>query len=73
MKYLAVSAKEGINIESMFEIMGADCAKILQEKADENENNNQSEKNKEDERFIVKIEEKKVDEDIKVIKKNACC
>ena len=53
--------------------MGADCAKILQEKADENENNNQSEKNKEDERFIVKIEEKKINEDIKVIKKNACC
>ena len=59
LKYLAVSAKEGVNIESMFEIIGADCAKILQEKADENENNNQSEKNKEDERFIVKIEEKK--------------
>ena len=73
LKYLAVSAKEGVNIESMFEIMGADCAKILQEKADENENNNQSEKNKEDERFIVKIEEKKINEDIKVIKKNACC
>ena len=30
MKFLEVSAKDGINIESMFEMMGTACAKILE-------------------------------------------
>ena len=30
MKYLEVSAKDGINIESMFEMMGIECVKILE-------------------------------------------
>jgi hypothetical protein len=31
MKYLDVSAKDGINIVTMFEMMGSECIKILQD------------------------------------------
>ena len=73
-KYLAVSAKDGVNIGSMFEIMGGDCAKILQEEMDENNkngNNNQIKK-KEDEKIIVKNEEN-INKGNLVKKKNSCC
>ena len=41
MKYLPVSAKDGINIVSMFEIMGEACLKIIQneENNDDNDDN----------------------------------
>jgi len=42
MKYLPVSAKDGINIVSMFEIMGEACLKIIQEE----ENNDDNDDNK---------------------------
>jgi len=73
LKYLAVSAKDGVNIGSMFEIMGGDCAKILQEEMDENNKNgtNKIEK-KEDEKIIVKAEEN-INKDNLVKKKNSCC
>ena len=74
LKYLAVSAKDGVNIGSMFEIMGGDCAKILQEEMDENNkngNNNQIKK-KEDEKIIVKNEEN-INKGNLVKKKNSCC
>ena len=37
MKYLSVSAKDGLNIITMFEIMGADCVKAI--KDNENKEN----------------------------------
>jgi len=42
MKYLPVSAKDGINIVSMFEIMGEACLKIIQKE----ENNDDNDDNK---------------------------
>ena len=40
MKYLSVSAKDGVNIEYLFEIVGTDCIKKIQE---EEQNNNEDE------------------------------
>ena len=37
MKYLNVSAKDGINIEYLFEIMGSDCIKKIQDEQNNNE------------------------------------
>ena len=50
MKYLPVSAKDGINIVSMFEIMGEACLKIIQneENNDDNDDNNKIIINKEE-------------------------
>ena len=53
MKYLPVSAKDGINIVSMFEIMGEACLKIIQ-----NEENNDDD-NDENKIVIDKVEIKK--------------
>ena len=69
MKYLAVSAKEGVNIESMFEIMGGDCAKIIQELPDSEKYCKQPEVNETDKKFYMSVE--KVSE--KSIKKNPSC
>ena len=38
MKYLSVSAKDGVNIESLFEMIGNDCIKKIQEDEAENDN-----------------------------------
>ena len=51
MKYLPVSAKDGINIVSMFEIMGEACLKIIQKE----ENNDDNDDNK----IIINKEEVK--------------
>ena len=40
MKYLEVSAKDGINIFSMFEIMGDSCVKKIQEEINNDSNSN---------------------------------
>ena len=71
MKYLSVSAKEGVNIESMFEIMGGTCAKIIQELPD-HEKYCKQEVNETDKRFYkIDLEmEKKIK---KKIKKNPSC
>lgn len=46
MKYLNVSAKDGINIESMFEMIGNECVKAIQEqRSDSGNSNNEEEKN----------------------------
>ena len=37
MKYLSVSAKDGVNIESLFEIMGNDCIRRIQDEQKRNE------------------------------------
>ena len=38
MKYLSVSVKDGVNIESLFEMIGNDCIKKIQEDEAENDN-----------------------------------
>ena len=43
MKFISVSAKEGINIDYLFEVLGNDCVKKMKEDKNENEDN----KNKE--------------------------
>ena len=56
-KFLTVSAKNGINIDTMFEIMGNACAKIIQEKEKENENDElNNEKNKNEQNISLNIE-----------------
>lgn len=72
LQFLPVSAKEGINIEQMFETMGNACAKILQEELDENNLDLKSEKKKKEEKPVIKIEE--IKKEIKIEKKkNSCC
>ena len=71
MKYLAVSAKEGVNIESMFEIMGATCAKIIQELPDNEKYCKQSEVNETDKKFYMDKDTNKSVE--KSIKRNPSC
>jgi small GTP-binding protein len=44
MKYISVSAKDGVNIESMFEIMGDTCAKAIQELPEDEKSCNKSKK-----------------------------
>ena len=68
LQFLPVSAKEGINIEQMFETMGNACAKILQEELEENNLDLKSEKKKKEEKPVIKIEEIKIEK-----KKNSCC
>ena len=73
MKYLAVSAKDGVNIESMFEIMGGSCAKIIQELPDNEKYYKQPEVNETDKKFyrITDIDSKKSKK--KKIKRNPSC
>ena len=72
LQFLPVSAKEGINIEQMFETMGNACAKILQEELEENNLDLKSEKKKKEEKPVIKIEE--IKKEIKIEKKkNSCC
>ena len=44
-KYLNVSAKNGVNIESMFEMMGNECVKIIRENGFKDENNDNDDDN----------------------------
>ena len=74
MKYLSVSAKDGLNIVTMFEIMGDDCVKAIREnEKDENENK----RNKNDSTIISK--KPKDNHSIKLknnkqnAKENKCC
>ena len=79
MKYLEVSAKDGINIESMFEMMGIECVKILEkENKGENDKSNHSRiKNKEEKEEVFKnnsvLSAKEFNNDIKKIKEHSCC
>jgi len=79
MKYLEVSAKDGINIESMFEMMGIECVKILEkENKGENDKSNRSRiKNKEEKEEVFKnnsvLSAKEFNKDIKKIKEHSCC
>ena len=78
MKYMEVSAKEGINIDAMFEAMGTDCAKILQEEFDENnrtydlKKSKRKEEKEEIKNSILSIENfnKEIN---KEIKSHSCC
>ena len=78
MKYLEVSAKDGINIESMFEMMGTACAKILEKEnkgeADKSESRFKKKKEKE-EAFKTNsiLSAKEFNKDIKQIKEHSCC
>ena len=70
-KYLPVSAKDGINIVSMFEIMGDACLKVIQkEENDEDNDDNDGNKiiiNKEE---IKKSQNSENKEEIKEKEKN---
>lgn len=78
MKYLEVSAKDGINIESMFEMMGTACAKILEKEnkgeADKSESRIKKKKEKE-EAFKTNsiLSAKEFKKDIKQIREHSCC
>ena len=62
MKFLSVSAKKGINIESMFEIMGDSCAKVLQEEGNLSKNNiTKTTENDESKRINISINNYKED------------
>ena len=62
MKFLSVSAKKGINIESMFEIMGDSCAKVLQEEGNLSKNNiTKTTENDESKRVNISINNYKED------------
>ena len=62
MKFLSVSAKKGINIESMFEIMGDSCAKVLQEEGNLSKNNiTKTTENDESKRINISIYKYKED------------
>ena len=62
MKFLSVSAKKGINIESMFEIMGDSCAKVLQEERNLSKNNiTKTTENDESKRVNISINNYKED------------
>jgi len=62
MKFLSVSAKKGINIESMFEIMGDSCAKVLQEEGNLSKNNiTKTTENDESKRVNISINKYKED------------
>ena len=62
MKFLSVSAKKGINIESMFEIMGDSCAKVLQEEGNLSKNNiTKTTENDESKRINISINKYKED------------
>ena len=47
MKYMIVSAKEGMNIDLLFEMMGGDCVKLLKEKEQRIDNEDPLEKSQE--------------------------
>ena len=47
MKYMIVSAKEGMNIDLLFEMMGGDCVKLLKEKEQRIDNDDPLEKSQE--------------------------
>jgi small GTP-binding protein len=73
MKFLSVSAKKGINIESMFEIMGDSCAKVLQEEGNLSKNNiTKTTENDESKRVNISINNYK--EDFKNVNtSHPCC
>ena len=72
MKYLAVSAKEGVNIEAMFEMMGGACAKIIQELPENEKYCKQNEVNETDKKFYMdKDTEKSIQKSIK--RNPSCC
>ena len=81
MKFLEVSAKDGINIESMFEMMGTACAKILEkENKGENEKSysgikKRKDKQEKEEAFKTNsiLSAKEFNKDIKQIKEHSCC
>ena len=73
MQYLSVSAKDGVNIESMFEMMGGTCAKIIQELPD-NEKYCKKPSESEDDKKLLNLD-KNLENDIKsnLSKKNSKC
>ena len=72
MKFLSVSAKKGINIESMFEIMGDSCAKVLQEEGNLSKNNiTKTTENDESKRVNISINNYK--EDFKNVNSSQPC
>ena len=84
MKYLSVSAKDGVNIESMFEIMGDTCAKVIQELPEDERSCNKSKKsnrkageenNDKDDKPCINISDSFNEEISKQIKKQnpSCC
>ena len=82
MKYLSVSAKDGVNIITMFEMMGDACVKAIQknEKDDIEENNDKKDnkKNNDNKSSIQKSELSSDNKSVKIrrnvsVKKNRRC
>ena len=74
MKFLSVSAKKGINIESMFEIMGDSCAKVLQEEGNLSKNNiTKTTENDESKRINISINNKYKEDFKNVNTSQPCC
>lgn len=78
MKYLTVSAKDGMNIDYLFEILANDCAKRIKnsEKKKENDEDNNQNKENEDKISILSIENNNNNnkkENHKKKKKGKCC
>lgn len=73
LKYLNVSAKDSINIESMFEMMGNACAKIFQdeENTEDTINDNSKVKKNEDKKVNFSISSQVTHKPIE--KKTSCC
>lgn len=75
MKYYTVSAKEGVNIETMFEKMGNDCVKILIQEEEENNKSNVNKGNgskSQKKNSVILVQSLKKDSK-KEEKKYSCC
>ncbi len=70
MKYLSVSAKDGVNIITMFEMMGDACVKAIQknEKDDIEENNDKKDNNKKNNDNKSSIQKSELSSDNKSVK-----
>ena len=66
MKYLGVSAKDGLNIITMFEIMGAACVKAIKDNENKNDSTDIPKKPKENHSIKIK-------KSIQNTKEKRCC
>ena len=73
LKYLNVSAKDSINIEAMFEMMGNACAKVFQDEENNEDTINEKSKDKkvEDKNLNFSISSQKKQQQIQ--EKSGCC
>ena len=69
MKFISVSAKEGINIDYLFEVLGYDCVKKMKEDKNEKDENQNKEN---DEKMNLNIDNNNIKK-IKKKQKSKCC